>query len=98
MVMGKPFRSMLSARFSPITASPTSPICDLAMLSLDPRAAAFHHVLHFLERHHRRVAAGRLGERPVGRAVLHRLLGALAREQAVDHAAREAVAAADAVL
>src|SRR5437868_5875445 len=38
--MGKPFRSMLSARFSPMTASPTSPICDLALLALGPEDRA----------------------------------------------------------
>src|SRR5437899_74725 len=105
--MGKPLRSMLSARFSPMTARPTRPICDFAIvpflcrsvyvsatqkykqLPLDPRAATLDHVLDFVQRHHRGVAAGRLRQRAMRRAVLDRALGALAREQAVDDAARE---------
>src|ERR1041384_7676985 len=67
-------------------------------LSLDPRAAALHDVLDFLEGDHRRVAPRRLRERAMRRAVLDRFLRRFSREQPENYAACESVAAAHAVL
>src|ERR1039458_8020399 len=64
----------------------------------DPRAFSLHRGLHLFERRHAGIARGGHGEGAVHRAVLHRLLRSLARQEPVRQAGREAVAAAHPVV
>src|SRR6476620_9912736 len=97
---------MLRMRFSPITASPISPMSALSAmfvlsilwkLSLDARRTALGERAHLLDRRHRRVPGERGQERAVRTAQAQRLLVGLAGQQAVDEARREPVPAAHAV-
>src|SRR3954469_16706286 len=69
----------------------------LELLALNARAAALHHVHHFLKRHLRSVAARRLQKRAVRGAKINDVLRLHAGAKSISNAAGKSIAASDAI-